>query len=483
MNAVEKDVQNRHSEAATIEKMNEIFAKQRAAFLRDGAPSYNERIDNINRLQKVMLDNKERIVDAICADFGAHSKHEAFLAEIFTTLSGMRYTKKNLKKWMQPRRRHVDITFQPAKAKVIYQPKGVVGIMSPWNYPFYLSAVPMVTALAAGNRIMLKPSEITAKTSELMVELFHSIFDSELVYVVTGGPSVGDAFSKLPWDHLFFTGSTALGKHIMKNAAENLTPVTLELGGKSPAILHRDYPVERAVKRLVSGKCLNGAQTCVAPDYILAPEEQVQPLITALKAEISKCYPTIYNNPDYTGVVNERHFNRLQGYLEDAKQKGAEIIEINPANEPRPEGNRKIPPTVVLNTNDSMKIMQDEIFGPLLPIIPYKTLEEAINFVNARPRPLALYYFDDDEHRANQVLERTISGNACINETVMHVGVDDLPFGGIGPSGIGAYHGKEGFETFSHKKGILVKGKFNSANLLAPPFDAKIERILKFMLK
>ena len=483
MNVAEKDLAARHSEAAAIEDMHDVFNRQRQAFLRDGMPTYDERIANINRVLKTMLANKDRIVYAICSDFGDHSRHEAFLAEIFTTLAGIKYTKKNLKQWMRPRKRHVDLTFQPAKAKVIYQPKGVVGIISPWNYPFYLAAAPLVTALAAGNRVMLKPSEITPKTADLMKELFGSVFDAELVHVCVGGPAVGDAFSRLPWDHLFFTGSTALGKVIMKNAAENLTPVTLELGGKSPLILHRDYPIERAVKRIVSGKCLNGAQTCVAPDYLLVPEEQVEPLIGALKSEFGKCYPTVYNNPDYTGVVNERHFSRLQGYLEDAKQKGAEIIEINPANETRPNGNRKIPPTIVLKTNDDMKIMQDEIFGPLLPIVPYKTLDEAIKFVNDRPRPLALYYFDDDEHRANKVLERTISGNACINETVMHVGVDDLPFGGIGASGIGGYHGKEGFETFSHKKGILLKGKFNSANLLAPPFDKKIERILNLMLK
>ncbi|RMF14610.1 MAG: coniferyl aldehyde dehydrogenase [Candidatus Dadabacteria bacterium] len=484
MNVAESDLRERTDELAEIERLESLLATQREAFLRDPAPSYEQRMENLARLKRMIVDHQQDIVDAVCADFeGGHSRHEAVFAEIFTSVNNLKYTMKRLRSWMRPQRRHVDLTLQPAKAKVLFQPKGVVGIISPWNYPAYLAFAPLTAALAAGNRAILKPSEITPHTSEAMKQLLAQIFDEELVAVVTGGPRVGEAFSKLPWDHLFFTGSTSLGRLIMKNAADNLVPVTLELGGKSPTIIHRDYPVAKAAKRIVSGKYLNGGQTCVAPDYLFVHRDRVQEMVDALREEVARAYPRIFDNPDYTGIVNERHFNRLQSYLEDARDKGAEIIEINPAGETPPPDTRKIAPTILLNVNDDMRVMQDEIFGPLLPILPYDSLEDAIAFVNRRPRPLALYYFDDDAYRAERVLERTVSGNACINETVMHVATDDLPFGGIGESGLGAYHGREGFETFSHKKGILVKGRFNSANFIGPPYDAKMDRILKLLVR
>ncbi len=481
MSVSKVDLEQR-ADAAVIDELKQTLERQRQAFLKNPAPSYEDRIANLKRLQKMVLTHKDELTDAVCEDFGSRSRHETILAEIMTTVNNIKYTRKRLHKWMRPRKRHVDVTFQPAKAKVIYQPKGVVGIVSPWNYPVQLALVPLATALGAGNRAIIKPSEITPKTSEVMKRLIAETFSPEEVHVVTGGPDLGAEFSGLPWDHLFFTGSTQLGRLVMKAAAENLTPVTLELGGKSPLIVHKSYPVDRAAKRIVSGKYFNGGQTCVAPDYILVHESKVDSLVNAIRDEIHACYPTIADNRDYTAVVNERHYARLQSLLKDAQDKGATVVEINPANEKVDESTGKIPPTVLLNTNDDMSVMQDEIFGPLLPILPYDKLDEALDYVNQRPRPLALYYFDDDASRADMVLQNTVSGGACINETVMHVATDDLPFGGVGDSGLGAYHGYEGFETFSHKKAVLMKGRFNSANMLAPPYGPKIERIIKFMV-
>ncbi|MDP6182603.1 MAG: aldehyde dehydrogenase family protein, partial [Gammaproteobacteria bacterium] len=295
MKAAETDAQDLQRDTSTIEEMNTVFSNQSKAFWRDGAPAYDDRIANIDRLQQIMLENKDRIVDAIQADFGDRSSHEIVLAEIVSTLGSLKNTKKNLKKWMRPQKRRVDMMFQPGKAKIIYQPKGVAGIIAPWNYPFYLTATPLIGALAAGNRVMIKPSEATPETSALIKEIFGKAFDSELVHVTVGGTAVGAAFSKLSWDHLLFTGSTALGKIIMQAAAENLTPVTLELGGKSPLIIHPEYPVDAVVKRIIAGKCFNGGQTCVAPDYLLVAADRVAPLIGELETQLGKNYPTIYN--------------------------------------------------------------------------------------------------------------------------------------------------------------------------------------------
>lgn len=470
-------------EDATIRDLKETFDAQKSAFYAHPAPTYEHRMANLAKLKRMVADNKERIVATIVADFGHKSRHETMMAEIFTTLNNLKYTEKRLAKWMRPQRRHVGLEMQPARAYVVYQPKGVVGIMAPWNYPFYLAMVPLTTALAAGNRVMIKPSEITPRTSELMAELIAATFDRDEVHVVTGGPEVGAAFAQQPWDHLFFTGSTHLGRIVMRAAAENLTPVTLELGGKSPLIIHPSYPLDKAAKRILGGKYMNAGQTCVAPDYIMVHEDQVQSLVNVLKEQVAAMYPTIANNPDYTAVVNERHYERLQSYLKDARDKGATIIEINPAGETIDPATRKLPPTVVLGVTDDMRIAHEEIFGPILIVHGYKTLDEAIRYINERPRPLALYYFDNDRERADHVLSHTVSGNACINETVMHVGVDDLPFGGVGASGMGAYHGFEGFETFSHKKGILERGRINPTEYMSPPYGKWMDTLLKLLVR
>lgn len=488
----EADVEQRHDQSTPsaaskeeqheIDRMRAVLDRQRAEVHRAEVPSYHDRIAKLDKLLHLVRTHQDEIADAIIADYGQRSRHETLMAEVFTVVSQIKYTRKKLRKWMKPQRREVHFPFKPAKAKILYQPKGVVGIIAPWNYPFYLSAMPLVTALAAGNRVMIKPSEVTPETAALTKRLLGEVFDETEVAVFTGGPEVGKAFSSLPFDHLFFTGSTALGRIIMRAASRNLTPVTLELGGKSPLIIHRDYPLDKAVQRIVAGKYMNAGQTCVAPDYVFVPEDRTDDFIAEFRSQIADAYPSIADNPDYTAVVNERHYDRVLGYIEDARGRGAEVIEVNPADEEIPRQTRKIPPTVVLGTDDEMEIMQDEIFGPLLPVKTYRDVAEAVDYVNAHPRPLAFYYFDRDRSRAERVLRQTISGNACVNETVLHVGQDDLPFGGIGDSGMGAYHGIEGFETFSHKKGVFYQSRLNGANLLRPPYDQKILKAIKFLI-
>jgi len=467
------------SEAATLQS---LFDHAKLAFSAEPFPTYEQRMQRLQKLLDLIRTNKDRIAEAISADFSSRSVHETQLAEIFTLVSSIKYMRKNLKSWMKPRSRHVGMTFAPARGRVQFQPRGVVGVISPWNYPVSLALGPVAIALAAGNRVLLKPSELTPKTSELMRELLAEAFDSNLVSVITGGPEVGVSFSELPFDHLLYTGSTRVGRFVMQAAAKNLTPVTLELGGKSPSIVHESYPVEKAADRIASGKWFNAGQTCIAPDYVLVPEAKRDALVEALKAAVTRYYPSLKDDPDYTAIVSQGHWKRLRGYVDDAVARGAKAVEINPKSEKLEGDTRKFVPTLLLDVNDEMTVMQEEIFGPVLPIVTYRTLEDALRYVNDRPRPLALYYFDMDGARVHDVLERTISGGACINDTNLHFAVEDLPFGGVGPSGIGSYHGPEGFETFSHKKAVFMQSRWNGAALIAPPFGARIEKMLKFFI-
>ena len=371
----------------------------------------------------------------------------------------------------------------PARARILYQPVGVVGIISPWNYPFQLALMPLLAALAAGNRVMLKPSELTPRTGEFIAELLSGLFPSEKVATVLGGPEIGAAFSQLPFDHLFYTGSTAVGRLVMQAAAQNLTPVTLELGGKSPCILGEDAMLSGAAESVAYGKLLNAGQTCIAPDYVLVPEGQREAFINLLGQAVRKLYPTLKANPDYTTIVNERHYRRLAQYLEEAKAKGARVIELNPAQEELDPAARKLAPTLVVDPADDLAVMRDEIFGPILPIKSYRGLDEAIDYINGRPRPLALYYFGADAAQRDRVLARTISGGASVNETLMHIAVENLPFGGIGASGIGAYHGEIGFQTFSHRKGVFLQSRINGTWMLRPPFGKLTEGMLKVLMR
>ncbi|MEQ9509314.1 MAG: coniferyl aldehyde dehydrogenase [Alloalcanivorax xenomutans] len=477
------EIKELKTDQARITRMNTLFEAQRAAFRRQPYPSVEERREAILRLKPMLLDHQDEIIEALRQDFGNRAADETKLAELLTSVEGIKYHAKKVAKWMKPSRRKVGAPQWPGKAWVEYQPVGVVGVIVPWNYPVYLAIGPLLAALAAGNRVMIKMSESTPATGALLQRLIADTFPEDQVAVVNGEVDVAAAFSALPFDHLLFTGSTSVGRHILRAAAENLTPVTLELGGKSPCIIGEDFPMNEAVERIAFGKCLNSGQTCVAPDYILCPEQRVEEFVEQWRAQIGKLYPTMAENPDYTSIINDRQYQRLQGYLRDAEERGARIISINPANEDLGDS-RKLPHTLVLNVTDDMKIAQDEIFGPLMLVIPYKGLDQALDYVNDRPRPLALYYFDWNSGNAQYVLRNTHAGGVCLNDTVSHVGVDDMPFGGVGPSGMGHYHGHEGFLTFSKAKGVYRKGKFNGTKHILPPYGRGMHRfIYKYLLK
>ena len=468
-----------HVEPQHASALQAAYDIQREAFNGDPAPDVEQRRTNLKRLLRALVAQREKIADVISSDFGGRSRHESLMAEIFVTASGIRHAISHLRKWAKPEARPVAVTFKPGTAKVHYQPLGVVGVIAPWNYPVQLSILPLATALAAGNRVMLKPSEMTPNTSAFLAE-FLKMFPEDLVSVHEGGVELGQAFSALPFDHLFYTGSTQVGRLVMKAAAANLTPVTLELGGKSPAVVHRSYSLEKAAARIVAGKMFNAGQTCIAPDYALVPRGQVDAFVGAVRASIAQFYPRLADNPDYTSVVNERHRTRLEGYLSDAAERGAQIIEVNPANEEF-SGN-KMPPRLLTDVKDDMVVMQDEIFGPILPIVAYDELDDALAYINDRPRPLALYYFDKDKGRQTRVLERTHAGGVTLNDTLLHVAQEELPFGGIGPSGMGAYHGEAGFRVFSHAKSVFYQARFNGAGLLNPPYGDRIEKLLDWLI-
>ncbi|WP_273823322.1 coniferyl aldehyde dehydrogenase [Pseudomonas asplenii] len=455
-------------------ELQRLFQAQRRAYATHPMPPAEQRRQWLESLRQLLSDERRAIIEAINVDFGNRSADETLLAELMPSLHGIHYARKHLKRWMKPARRQVGLAFQPASAKVVYQPLGVVGVIVPWNYPLFLAIGPLVGALAAGNRVMLKLSESTPATGLLLKELLGRVFPEDLVCVVLGDVDIGMAFSKLPFDHLLFTGATSIGKHVMRAAAEHLTPVTLELGGKSPAIVSGDVPLKDAAERIAFGKTLNAGQTCVAPDYVLVPEERVGAFVEAYRQAVRGFYPTLADNPDYTSIINERQLARLNGYISDATSKGALLIPLFDQGQQRRMGH-----SLLLNVSDEMTVMQDEIFGPLLPIVPYKGLDEAFAYINQRPRPLALYYFGYNRREQQRVLHETHSGGVCLNDTLLHVPQEDLPFGGIGPSGMGHYHGHEGFLTFSKAKGVLTKQRFNAARLIYPPYGKSIQKLIQ----
>ncbi|MDE3737182.1 MULTISPECIES: coniferyl aldehyde dehydrogenase [Pseudomonas] len=456
-----------------ISQLETLFQRQREAFRANPMPSADQRIQWLNALRDLLRAEKQALIDAISQDFSNRSANETLLAEIMPSLHGIHYAAKRLKKWMKPSRRGVGLAFQPASAKVVYQPLGVVGVIVPWNYPLYLAIGPLVGALAAGNRVMIKMSESTPATSQLVKDLLARIFPEDLVAVALGEAEVGVAFSRLPFDHLLFTGATSIGKHVMRAAAENLTPVTLELGGKSPAIVSADVPLADAAERIAFGKTMNAGQTCVAPDYVLVPEDRVEGFVEAYRQAVQGFYPQLSDNPDYTAIINERQLGRLKGYLSDAEAKGARLVPLFPESQ-----GRRLPATLVLNATDDMKLMQEEIFGPLLPVVPYRRIDDAFAYINDRPRPLALYYFGYGKSEQQRVLHETHSGGVCLNDTLLHVAQDDMPFGGVGPSGMGHYHGHEGFLTFSKAKGVFIKQRFNAAKMIYPPYGKAIQKLV-----
>jgi coniferyl-aldehyde dehydrogenase len=458
-----------------------ILRRMREAQRRSGPPTYDERIERLEKLERTVTMRKAAIADAISRDFGNRSRHETLLAEVFLVLSAIKHAKAHLRDWMEPEERETSWVFLPARVQLLPQPVGVVGIISPWNYPVQLALSPLVGALCAGNRAIIKPSELVPETAALLRDLVAETFPDDLVAVVTGGPEVGDAFSRLPFDHLVFTGSTRVGKIVMRNASENLVPVTLELGGKSPTIVGEDFSTRTAADRIMAGKLFNAGQTCIAPDYALVPAGEREAFVEACKATVARLYPTLLANPDYTSIVNEKHRERLQSYLDDAKTRGARVIELNPAAEAL-GGTRKLPPALVLDVTEDMLVMQEEIFGPILPIRTYDKLDEAIAYVNDHPKPLALYYFSHNTASTDRVLTETIAGGVTINEVMYHFAQDDLPFGGVGPSGMGAYHGREGFDAFTKRKPVLRQARVNTTGLIKPPFGKTIDALLKVLI-
>jgi acyl-CoA reductase-like NAD-dependent aldehyde dehydrogenase len=466
--------------ANPIAELDRLFELQRAAFRRHPNPPAGERKDHLKSVCRLLVENGEAIASAISADFGHRSLHETKILEIFPSLLGARHAGSHVAKWMRPERKSVGLWFQAGQARVVKQPLGVVGIIVPWNYPLYLAVGPLVSALAAGNRVMIKMSEFTPRFGDLFARLVGRSFPRDHVAVVNGGVEVARAFGTKPFDHLLFTGSTAVGHLVMRAAAENLTPVTLELGGKSPALVSPDFPVDVAARRIMLGKCFNAGQTCIAPDYVLLDEKAVPEFINAARDEVGRLYPDGAASADYSSIITARHFERLQGYLEDARSKGAQTVTLAGGTS---ESARKIAPTLVTGVDPTMRIMQDEVFGPLLPIVTYSSLDQALATIAHQPRPLAFYHFDYDRARIRRVLDETLAGGVTINDTIFHIAQDELPFGGVGPSGMGQYHGEEGFNSFSKRKGVFLQSRLNGIWLLKPPFGKRIERLFRFMLR
>lgn len=468
--------------------MQAVLDAQRAAFMAELPVPIAIRKDRLKRCVALLVDNSDALCAALSDDFGHRSREQSQITDIVASIRALKHAIAHVDRWARPERRKLDfpLGLLGARAHVEYQPKGVVGVISPWNFPVQLTMGPIGGAFAAGNRVMVKSSEYTPGVAALLEEIAPRYFDATELAFFSGGPEVGKAFSALPFDHLIFTGATAIGRHILHAAADNLTPVTLELGGKSPTIIGRGANIAQASERIALGKMLNAGQICLAPDYLLVPEENEAAMVEGVKAAASALYPTLLANPDYTSVVNGRHVTRLKAHLDDARAKGAEVIEVNPAGEDFASSNgQKMPLHIVRNVSDEMTVMQEEIFGPILPVKTYRAVGEAIDYVNAHDRPLGLYYFGGDAAEERMVLDRTISGGATVNDVIFHVSMEDLPFGGVGPSGMGSYHGQDGFRTFSHAKSVYRQPKIDVAKLagIKPPYGkatrAAIARDLK----
>ncbi|MCW5725513.1 MAG: coniferyl aldehyde dehydrogenase [Maricaulaceae bacterium] len=465
-----------------IERMKAILKAQQDAFAAERHRAAEERRADLKKIADLTRTHADDIAKAISEDFGVRSAAETQLAEVAFVIKSATHAGKHLKRWMKSRGVAVEMTMAPGKAYVRREPKGVAGIVSPWNYPYQLALAPLVAALAAGCRAMIKPSEYTPKTAELIKRILGEAFDETHVAVITGGPAVGEAFCRLPFDHLFYTGSTSVGRLVAKAAAENLTPVTLELGGKSPAILTEGYPLEPAAKSIAWGKYFNAGQTCVAPDYLLVPAGQEKAVGEAVITMAAAHYPQPADDPHYTSIVSDRHHARLKAMIEQARAAGAEVIEV-PHDVNAAGAARKIPPTVVIDPPLDSDLMREEIFGPVLPVLGYDSLAGAVAFVNGRERPLALYVYAKDKAAARSVLDRTLSGGACVNAAMLHLSVEELPFGGVGASGQGAYHGEHGFLTFSHQRAVFEAPVKHPSRMLAPPYGAAFRFISKMLTR
>jgi coniferyl-aldehyde dehydrogenase len=481
-------IQEKNMNTTVISEMNRVLQLQKQHNIKEGAPSLELRLDRLERCISMVGQYKKEIVDSMQDDFGNRDQVMSSVTEVDSVIGPMNHAKKNIKKWMKSEKRTASLgipgsglilKLTGAKAYISYQPKGVVGVISPWNFPVNLALSPLAGILAAGNRVMIKPSELTPSSSELMKKMINEHFDETEISVFTGDPEVGASFSALAFDHMLFTGGTEIAKHVMRAAADNLVPLTLELGGKSPVVIGKTPNIKEAAQRVMQGKTMNAGQICLAPDYALVPEEKLSEFVDAAVSVTSEMYPEMKDNTDYTSIINQKHYDRIQGYITDAKDKGAEIVEINPNKEDfSQQPHHKIPPTIILNPTEDMKIMQEEIFGPVLPIKTYSDTSEAVDYINSKDRPLGLYYFGDDKAEQNLVLDNTTSGGVTINDVISHIQMEDLPFGGVGPSGMGSYHGHDGFKEFSHAKSTYKQSKLNLMKLagLVPPYKKKEEK-------
>ena len=478
----------------TLQEMESVLKLQKKLHIEEGPASIELRKDRLNRCIKMIKEYSDEIIDALQKDFGNRDPKSSFLTEIASTIGVLEHAIKNVDKWTKDEKRpsNVDRPFfirmlmglLGSKSYIKYQPLGTVGVISPWNFPVNLILAPLGGIFAAGNRAMIKPSELTPATSEVTKKMFEAYFDKSEAAVFTGDAEVGAAFSALPFDHLLFTGGTQIGKKVMKAASDNLVPVTLELGGKSPVIVDEEANLSEVAKKVMRGKTMNAGQICLAPDYLMLPKGKSEEFAKASNEAVSEMFADLKYNEDYTSVINERHYERINELVSDAKEKGAEVIQINPANEDFEQQElHKIPPTLVLNPTDEMKIMQEEIFGPVLPVKEYEDFDETVNYVNSKDRPLGLYLFSKDKNKEKKVLDNTTSGGVTLNDVIWHIGQEELPFGGVGPSGTGSYHGHDGFKEFSHAKAVY---KQFSADLMAqmmPPYKGKMFESMKNQIK
>ena len=467
----------------TIQNMHRVLELQKNLNIKEGAPSLELRSDRLDRVVSMVAKHKSEIISALQDDFGNRDPVMSAATEVDSVIGPMMHAKKNLKKWMKTEKRKAAIaplgsalSLLGAKAEIRYQPKGVVGAISPWNFPLNLALAPLAGILSAGNRVMLKPSELTPASSDLTKLMIEEFFDESEIGVFIGDPEVGAAFSGLAFDHLIFTGGTAIAKHVMRAASENLVPLTLELGGKSPVVVGKSSKIKETATRVMQGKTMNAGQICLAPDYALVPEDSVDEFVQATVDVTSEMYPDMKDNDDFTSIINQKHYDRIQGYISDAKEKGAEVLEINPSNEDfSQQPHHKIPPTIILNPTEDMQVMQEEIFGPVLPVKTYKDVSETVDYINSKDRPLGLYYFGEDSKEKDYVLDNTTSGGVTVNDVISHITMEDLPFGGVGPSGMGSYHGYDGFKEFSHAKSVYKQSWLNLNKVagLVPPYKKK----------
>jgi len=463
-------------------ELDALFAQLQEAYRAEPHPDHRARKARLDALLAQVKSRREERARAMSDDFGHRSWHESMTYDVLQVLNAIRYAKRNLRAWMTPEPVPLATIYQPARAEIVPQPLGVVGVMAPWNFPLQLALVPVVYAIAAGNRVMLKPSELAPRTAEAMASIVHAALGSDVAVVVQGDADVGARFSSLPFDHLLFTGSTRVGRLVAQAAAANLTPVTLELGGKSPALVHPDFPTRKAADLIAFGKLANAGQICVSPDYVLVRRDQADALVAELRAAMARMYPRFLDNPDYTAIIADHHRRRLDELLADAEAKGATVIRVNPADEPVDGDSARMLPAIVTGTTEAMRVRQEEIFGPILPVVEVESWEAMAEEVTAGDRPLAMYVFDRNDKRVDELLRQTHAGGVAVNETLLQAGIENVPFGGVGASGMGRYHGRDGFDTFSHRKSVVHQARFNLRQVVQPPFGKTMERLLDWLL-